>query len=109
VIALQADGGGMYTLQALWTNARESLDITTVICNNRSYRILQVELSRAGITEPGRKARSLTMLDNPEINWVDMARGMGVPGVRVNTADDLVRELERALPERGPNLIEMMM
>ncbi len=109
VIALQADGGGMYTLQALWTNARESLDITTVICNNRSYRILQVELSRAGITEPGPKARSLTMLDNPEINWVEMARGMGVPGVRVNTAEELVRELERALPERGPNLIEMMM
>ncbi|HTW90041.1 MAG TPA: acetolactate synthase large subunit [Candidatus Binataceae bacterium] len=109
VIALQADGGGMYTLQALWTNARESLDITTVICNNRSYRILQVELSRAGITEPGRKARSLTMLDNPEISWVDMARGMGVPGVRVSTAEELVRELERALPERGPNLIEMMM
>lgn len=109
VIALQADGSGMYTLQALWTNARESLDITTIICNNRSYRILQVELSRAGITEPGRKARSLTMLDSPEINWVDIARGMGVPGVRVSTADELVRELERALPEHGPNLIEMMM
>ncbi|HUY18992.1 MAG TPA: acetolactate synthase large subunit [Candidatus Binataceae bacterium] len=109
VIALQADGGGMYTLQALWTNAREALDITTVICNNHSYRILQVELSRAGITEPGPKARSLTMLDNPEINWVEMARGMGVPGVRVSSADELVRELERAIPERGPNLIEMMM
>jgi len=109
VIALQADGSGMYTLQALWTNARESLDITTIICNNRSYRILQVELARAGITEPGPKARSLTMLDNPELNWVDMARGMGVPGVRVGTADELVRELERAIPERGPNLIEMMM
>jgi acetolactate synthase-1/2/3 large subunit len=109
VIALQADGGGMYTVQALWTNARESLDVTTIICNNRSYRILQVELSRAGINEPGPKARSLTMLDNPEINWVAMARGMGMPGVRVSTADELVRELERALAEHGPNLIEMMM
>ncbi|MBF6569539.1 MAG: acetolactate synthase large subunit [Candidatus Binataceae bacterium] len=109
VIAFQADGGGMYTLQALWTNARESLDVITIICNNRAYRILQVELARAGVTEPGKYARSLTRLDEPEINWVDLARGMGVPGVRVSTADELVRELERALPERGPKLIEMMM
>jgi acetolactate synthase-1/2/3 large subunit len=108
VIAFQADGSGMYTLQALWTQARERLDVTTLICNNRRYRILQVELARAGITEPGRKARSLTSLGDPEINWVAMARGMGVPGVRVETAEDLCTQLERALKERGPNLIEML-
>jgi len=108
VIAFQADGSGMYTLQALWTQAREKLDVTTLICNNRRYRILQVELARAGITEPGRKARSLTSLADPEIDWSRMAAGMGVPAVRVETADDLVKQLERALAERGPNLIEML-
>jgi acetolactate synthase-1/2/3 large subunit len=108
VIAFQADGSGMYTLQALWTQAREQLDVTTVICNNRRYRILQVELARAGVNEPGRKARSLTSLADPEINWSAMANGMGVPAVRVDTADALVTQLGRALAEKGPNLIEML-
>ncbi len=108
VIAFQADGSGMYTLQALWTQAREKLDVVTLICNNRRYRILQVELARAGITEPGRQARSLTSLGNPEINWSQMATGMGVPAVRVEHAEDLVLQLQRALAEPGPNLIEML-
>ncbi len=109
VIAFQADGSAMYTAQALWTQAREQLDVTTILCNNRSYRILQVELARAGIAEPGRSARSLTDLANPEINWTSIARGLGVPAVRVESADALVKELERALAARGPNLIEMML
>jgi len=109
VIAFQADGSGMYTLQALWTHAREQLDIVTLICNNRRYRILQVELARAGITEPGRKARALTSLAEPEINWSELARGMGVPAVRVETAEDLCAHLGRAVKERGPSLIEMML
>ncbi len=108
VIAFQADGSGMYTVQSLWTQAREKLDVTTLICNNRRYRILQVELARAGITEPGRVARSLTSLADPEINWSSIASGMGVPAVRVDTAETLCVELERALKERGPNLIEML-
>jgi acetolactate synthase I/II/III large subunit len=108
VIGFQADGSGMYTLQALWTQAREKLNVTTLICNNRRYRILQVELARAGVTEPGRKARSLTSLGNPEINWSQMAVGMGVPAVRVETAEDLVAQLRRTLAEAGPNLIEML-
>ena len=108
VIAFQADGSGMYTLQSLWTQAREQLNVTTLICNNRRYRILQVELARAGITEPGKKARSLTSLANPEINWSQIAAGMGVPGVRVETAEDLYVQLERAVKEPGPNLIEML-
>ncbi|MEA2678536.1 MAG: acetolactate synthase large subunit [Candidatus Binataceae bacterium] len=108
VIAFQADGSGMYTLQALWTQARERLNVTTLICNNRRYRILQVELARAGVTEPGSKARSLTSLGNPEIDWSQMAAGMGVPAVRVETAEDLVVQLQRALAEAGPNLIEML-
>jgi acetolactate synthase-1/2/3 large subunit len=108
VIGFQADGSGMYTLQALWTQAREKLDVTTLICNNRRYRILQVELARAGINEPGRNARALTSLAQPEISWASMANGMGVPAVRVETAEALCVELKRALRERGPNLIEMM-
>ncbi|HXZ88762.1 MAG TPA: acetolactate synthase large subunit [Candidatus Binataceae bacterium] len=108
VIAFQADGSGMYTLQALWTQARERLNVTTLICNNRRYRILQVELARAGITEPGRKARSLTSLADPEIEWAKLAAGMGVPAVRVDSAGALVTQLERALAQPGPNLIEML-
>ena len=108
VIAFQADGSGMYTLQALWTQAREHLDVTTLICNNRRYRILQVELARAGITEPGRKARSLTSLAQPEIDWSRLASGFGIPAVRVESAGELVTQLQRAIGERGPNLIEML-
>src|SRR5579885_1074280 len=102
VIAFQADGSGMYTVQALWTQAREKLNVTNLICNNRRYRILQVELARAGITEPGPKARALTSLADPEINWTAMATGMGVPAVRVESAEELARELTRALREPGP-------
>ena len=109
VIAFQADGSGMYTIQSLWTQARESLNVTTVLCNNRSYRILQVELARAGVTEPGRKARSLTDLSNPDIEWTSLARGLGVPAVRVETAEALTRELERSLATPGPSLIEMIL
>ena len=109
VISFQADGSGMYTVQALWTQAREGLDVTTLLCNNRRYRILQVELARAGITEPGPKARALTSLDNPNLDWVALAKGMGVPGVRVETAEALAQELGRALKESGPKMIEMLM
>jgi acetolactate synthase I/II/III large subunit len=109
VIAFQADGSGMYTVQSLWTQAREQLNVTTLICNNRRYRILQVELARAGVTEPGRKARSLTSLANPEIDWTKLASGMGIPAVRVDTAEALMTQLERVLAEPGPNLIEMLL
>jgi acetolactate synthase I/II/III large subunit len=108
VISFQADGSGMYTLQALWTQAREALDVVTLLCNNHRYRILQVELARAGI-EPGRNATALTSLGNPDIDWVRLANGLGVPAVRVDTADTLVHHLERALSEHGPKLIEMML
>src|SRR6266446_1031740 len=109
VISFQADGSAMYTVQALWTQAREGLNVTTLLCNNRRYRILQVELARAGVNEPGRKARSLTSLGNPNLDWVALAKGMGVPGVRVETAEALAQELERALKEPGPKMIEMVM
>jgi acetolactate synthase-1/2/3 large subunit len=109
VINLQADGSAMYTVQSLWTQAREGLDVTTLICSNRSYNIIQVELKRAGFTNPGPRALSFTDLGNPDIGWAELSRGLGVPGVAVDTAEDLARELKKALREPGPHLIEMIL
>jgi acetolactate synthase-1/2/3 large subunit len=109
VINLQADGSAMYTVQALWTQAREGLNVTTLICSNRSYRILQVELNRAGITSYGPNARALTELTTPPIDWVELAQGFGVPGVTVSKTEDLARELKKTLAEPGPHLIEMLL
>ena len=109
VINLEADGSGLYTVQGLWTQAREGLNVTTLICSNRSYRILQMELNRAGITSWGPNARVLTELTNPAIGWVEIARGFGVPGVIVSSAESLARELGKALAEPGPHLIEMLL
>ncbi len=109
VINLQADGSGMYTLQALWTQAREGSNVTTLVCSNRSYRIVQAELKRAGYPTPGPRAHSLTDLGSPNLDWTLMARGMGVPGTAVDTAEDLARELKKALAEPGPHLIEMVL
>ena len=106
VLAFEADGSGMYTVQALWTMARENLNITTVICSNRGYRILRLEMARAGITHPGPQSQGVTELSRPALDWVALARGMGVPGVRVETADAMVDQLGRVLNEAGPCLIE---
>ena len=107
VIAFQADGSGAYTAQALWTQAREALDVVTVLCSNRAYRILQIELARAGIAEPGPRALGLTSLDTPPIDWTSLAGGFGVPAERVETAEALTAALETAMRERGPRLIEV--
>ena len=109
MINLQADGSALYTVQALWTQAREGLNITTLICSNRSYRILQMELSRSGIEPHGSNTRALTQLTDPPIDWVRIARGFGVPGVTVGKAENLARELGKALTEPGPHLIEMLL
>lgn len=107
VINLQSDGAGMYTLQALWTQAREGLNVTTLIGSNRRYHILEVELRRAGVEQISDKARSMIDLDRPELDWVSLAKGMGVPGVRVETVAELAHELTIALQEAGPHLIEV--
>ena len=109
VIDLQADGSALYTIQGLWTQAREGLNVITLICSNRSYRILQIELSRGGITSLGSNARTVTELTNPAIDWVKTAQGFGVSGVTVSTARDLARELAGALAGSGPRLIEMLL
>jgi acetolactate synthase-1/2/3 large subunit len=106
VIAFQADGSGMYTVQSLWTMAREGLDVTVIVCANRAYRILKVELARADITQPGPAARRLTDLEPPTLDFVSLARGLGVRAERVETAEQLSTALTRALAERGPQLIE---
>ena len=109
VISLQADGSGLYTVQALWTQAREGLNITTVVCANHRYRILQVELARAGQEPLGPAGARLTGLDDPHIDWVHLAAGFGVPGRRVTRAEDLTAALEWALADGGPHLIEAVL
>jgi len=109
VIAFQADGSGLYTLQALWSMARESADVTIVVCANRRYRILQAELARAGIAEPGPKAWALTDLTRPAIDWTALAKGFGMPAWCVHTDGELADALRRALAERGPSLIEAVL
>ncbi|MFU8816831.1 MAG: acetolactate synthase large subunit [Pseudomonadales bacterium] len=106
VVCLQADGGGMYTVQALWTQAREKLDITTIIFANRKYAILQVEFGRVGAHNPGPKAMSMLELTDPTLDWVSLAKGMGVPAWRATTAEEFNRALAASLTESGPSLIE---
>jgi acetolactate synthase-1/2/3 large subunit len=106
VINLQADGSAMYTLQSLWTQAREGLNVTTVICNNGGYRVLGVEMQRAGVKELTPAMRSMIGLSNPTLDFVKLAAGMGVPGKRVERAEELANEVRRATAEPGPFLIE---
>jgi acetolactate synthase-1/2/3 large subunit len=108
VVCLEGEGSALYTIQSLWTQAREGLDVVTVIYNNRSYAILNLELGRVGAEPPGPRARSMLDLSNPDLDFVAIARGFGVPASRATTADELVKQLERALAEPGPALIEAM-
>ncbi len=108
VLNLQADGSAMYTLQSLWTQARENLDVTTVIFDNRSYAILSLELARVGARTDG-NAADLFDISRPPLDFVALAKGMGVDGTRVETADDLVRALEHAQAEPGPYLIDAIL
>ena len=109
VINFQSDGCGAYSVQAFWTQARENLDVVTIIGSNRSYNILRVELLRAGVTRSGPITRSMASLDRPFLEWVKIGEGFGVPSVAVDSAEALARELERALIQKGPRLIEAIM
>ena len=106
VIALEGDGSGMYTAQALWTMARENLDVLTIIIANRRYAILDIEMRRAGVNEIGPRADAMIDISRPEIGWTSIARSMGVDAVRAETAEDFRKHLCAALKERGPKLIE---
>lgn len=105
VLCLSGDGAGMYTNQALWTMAREELDIVTVVFVNHSYRILQIELYRTGAGNPGPTASSMLNLDVPKIDWVSLARAQGVTGHYARTGEDMDAALEKAFAEGGPHLI----
>jgi acetolactate synthase-1/2/3 large subunit len=107
VVALEADGSALYTLQSWWTMAREGLDVTTVLLNNRSYAILNMELARVGAAG-GERARAMLDLSRPDLDFVSLARGMGLSAARATTADELVTELERALATPGPSVVEAM-
>lgn len=109
VLCLEADGSAMYTIQSLWTQARESLDVTTVILANRSYAILQFELARVGASGNGERAHAMLDLHRPELDFVEIATGLGVPASRAHTADELVQLLDRSLASEGPSLIEAVL
>ena len=107
VLTLQADGSAAYTLQALWTQARERLDVTTVLYANRAYRVLEIEYTATESGQrPGPRASDLLSLDRPEIGWAQIAAGMGVEAERVTTIEAFSRTLARYLRQPGPNLIE---
>ena len=106
VIGLQADGSAMYTVQALWTQAREGLDVTTVLFANRAYASLKHELFNVGAHDPGRTALDMLEIGRPDLDWVALARGMGVEAGRATTNAEFVRELRAGLASEGPYLIE---
>jgi acetolactate synthase-1/2/3 large subunit len=106
VICLSGDGAGMYTNQALWTMARERLDVVTVVFANRSYRILNIEMARTGAGNPGPTAAAMLSLDNPPVDWVKLAEAQGVPAVRCETAEHFDESFARMIAMGGPGLIE---
>jgi acetolactate synthase-1/2/3 large subunit len=109
VVCLEGDGSAMYTLAALWTQARERLDITTVVFSNRSYRILEGELRNVGAEAVGPRARDFLELSRPDLDFVALAAGMGVPGGQARTAEEFAREFGRAVREPGPHVIDAVL
>ncbi len=109
VISFEGDGSAMYTFQALWTMARESLDVTVIIMANRRYRILDVEMTRTGSGPVGNQAERMIDLKNPLLQWVDLARGLGVPATQAATVEEFVAAFAQAMHEPGPKLIEALL
>jgi len=105
IVCLQADGAGMFTLQALWTQARENLDVVNVVFANRVYKILYGELRTGGAT-PGRASDTFFDLGRPDLDWVGLAKGMGVEAVSVETLEGFADTFRAACSRRGPFLIE---
>jgi acetolactate synthase-1/2/3 large subunit len=107
VLCLSADGSGMYTAQALWTMAREGLNVTTVVFANRDYAVLKREFTYLGIGDPGARAAAMFEIGRPDLDWTLLAKGMGVPGIRVNSLDAFGKALRAGLEGEGPTLIEV--
>lgn len=108
VIALQAGGSAMYTIQALWSIARENVDVTVVLLNNRSYAVLNIELARAGAEVPAPKTLSMLDLSNPDMSFEQMAASMGVKSSRAETVEQFESQFAEAMSQRGPRFIEAM-
>ncbi|WP_411287691.1 thiamine pyrophosphate-dependent enzyme, partial [Phenylobacterium sp.] len=106
VLSLNGDGAAMYTVQALWSLARENLDVTVVVFANHAYRILNIELMRTGAGKAGPSAAKLLELGDPAIDWVSLAKGLGLPAVRCTTAEEFDRAFAGAMGQRGPMFIE---
>jgi len=106
VVALQADGSGMYTVQALWSMVREDVDVTVVLLNNRSYAILNIELQRVGAGPPNTKTLSMLDLSNPDLDFRQLAESMGMAASRVGTVEEFETRFREAMATRGPRLIE---
>ncbi len=109
LVCLESDGSGMYMPQALWTHARESLNILTIVFANRKYQILRLEMKNVGVTEIGPKASALLDIDNPEIDWVSLARSFGIDAVRVDTMDRFSSAIDAGFATQGPYLIEVVL
>ena len=109
VIALEGDGSAMYTVQSLWTIARENLDVTVLVFSNRSYKILRGELTNVGVQNPGPRAVDMLTLNRPNLDWVSMAKGMGVEAQKVDDLAALAKAFEKGLSVDGPYLIELEM
>ncbi|CAN7308099.1 acetolactate synthase large subunit [Mesorhizobium sp. LjRoot246] len=109
VINLEADGSGMYTVQGLWTQARENLDVVTIVFSNRTYAILHGEMKNVGVGAIGKNARRMLDLDHPSLDWVSLAQGMGVEAARADTCERFDALLDSALSRRGPFLIEAVL
>ena len=101
VVHLQADGSGMYTVQALWSMAREQADVIILVIKNDAYAILELEMARVREQEMNAKMKSMLDLKNPTLDWVSLATGLGVPATRAKTAEAFHREFEAALGARG--------
>ena len=109
VIAVSGDGAAMYSLPALWTMAREKLDVVTIICANRSYNILNIELGRVGALQPGPKTLAMLDLHHPVLDFVKMAEGMGVEASRASTNAEFAAQFADAMARRGPRVIEAVL
>jgi acetolactate synthase I/II/III large subunit len=109
VVCMTGDGSGLYMPQALWTMAREQLDIVTIVFANRAYKILSVEMARVGVDAPGPKANAMFELDNPYVDWVSLANGFGVPAARAETIEEFAAQIEVAMASKGPILIEAVL
>jgi acetolactate synthase I/II/III large subunit len=107
VLCLSADGSGMYTVQGLWTIARENLKVTTVVFSNRAYAVLKREFAGLGVGEPGPRAQKLFDIGHPDLDWVALAKGMGVPGRRINSMEEFGAALRAGFESGGPSLIEV--